>query len=175
MFGLSDESQYQAIVHYRNNILKGMDAFADSNTETNFRDFLAYCREVFPLLLEDIKKIAQKEPVIVEGAHLLPELVAGKAFPEHAVFLVSTKTQQRKLWLAEMNREIPGGHPGEIENFNKSNKKKAIEKKRVDLHQKIAVHIKKTARRLGLSILVTDCRVTEQSIDKAVYEKFFPS
>lgn len=48
-------------------------------------------REEFPFILSDLREISMREPVIAEGAALLPELLAAHSVPPHqAVWMVPT-------------------------------------------------------------------------------------
>jgi len=68
--------------------------------------FLAYAREQFELVLEDLGAYPGLPPIVAEGPQLLPELVG----PD-AVFLVPTAELQRELLL----RRQPGRRPQIVE------------------------------------------------------------
>jgi 2-phosphoglycerate kinase len=56
--------------------------------EKLFSDELAFYRERFPLILDDLKQLDADEPVILEGAALLPKLIRDHPVnPENAVFM----------------------------------------------------------------------------------------
>lgn len=56
---------------------------------------IAIYREEFPLLLADLAVAPTERPILLEGAALLPELVAPLATAEHAAWLVPTPTFQQ--------------------------------------------------------------------------------
>ena len=53
-------------------------------------EFLAYSREQFELVLEDLEAYPESPPVVVEGPQVLPDLAGA-----HSVFLVPTEEFQR--------------------------------------------------------------------------------
>jgi hypothetical protein len=73
-------------------------------------DFLAYAREQFALVVEDLSAFPVSPPIVAEGPQLLPEL-AGAA----AVFLVPTEEFQRRAFVGRnrhsnvVARDVPLG------------------------------------------------------------------
>jgi 2-phosphoglycerate kinase len=172
MFNLENEREFPAILGYRGMILRGIDDFAVRKTGVSLAAFMAYCREVFGLILKDLMALPENPPVMVEGAHLLPELVFQHAAKEKVVFLTSARKFQREIWLKEMHSEIPGGHPGEMESFQKSRKKRLIEKRHVDFHHAIASHIRKTALRCNLPVITVSGSTPETEVLTFIEEYF---
>ena len=65
--------------------------------EVQIREELAFYREEFPLILDDLRAYPDETPLIVEGTALLPELVAPLLVaPQQVVWLVPTATFQRE-------------------------------------------------------------------------------
>jgi hypothetical protein len=66
---------------------------------------LAIYREQFPMILADLLKLPTDEPILVEGAALLPELVVDvMAQPNQAFYLVPTsefqyRTYEKRPWI----------------------------------------------------------------------------
>jgi hypothetical protein len=172
MFQLEDESKYPSIAKYKNILLKGLDDFIKINSDDLLLDFLNYCYEIFPFLLNDIKILLKDNHVLVEGAHILPELIKDYSSANTRIFLISTKEQQRKIWLKEMSSQIPGGHPEEIDNFNKSKNKKQIEEKRVEFHNHIAMHIKKQCQINNYKHLDIDDNVKRENVESDIVNHF---
>jgi hypothetical protein len=166
MFDIANKEQYPHIIRYRDLLKEGMDAFFQRPEEELFGSFLNYCREVFPLLFRDVQSHARKQPVLVEGAHVLPELVPRNH--ENSIFLVSTKQQQTRIWQQEMEGTIPGGHPGERENYHRAENKQQIEEQRTSFHDNIARYIKKTAQEKNLKVVVVDEKVSEAAVKAAI-------
>ena len=167
MFGLENAEHYPAITRYRDLLCGGMEAFYE-HTLNELRDcFLAYSREVFPLLREDIRLISGTQAVIVEGAHVLPELLP---VGEHhnALFLVSSLEQQARIWEMEMTGKIPGGHPGEIENYQKSPNKDRIKEWRTGFHQTLASYIEETALQLSCPLIRVDTGTAQDPVISAI-------
>jgi 2-phosphoglycerate kinase len=79
--------------------------------EVQIREELAFYREDFPLIVEDLLSLPVTTPLIVEGTALLPELIAPLlAAPHQAVWLVPTATFQRdhyarRSWIEEILRQ----------------------------------------------------------------------
>jgi 2-phosphoglycerate kinase len=172
MFNLSNEHDFPAIVNYRNMILQGIDQFARRKTSLSISAFMLYCREVFGLVLRDLQALPENPPVIVEGAHLLPELVFPYAGNGQAVFLTGTRKFQRNIWLKEMRSEIPGGHRSEIENFRNSPNQKLIEKKHTDFHHAIASYIRKTALTSNFPVITVNGRTPENEVLSTIVNYF---
>ncbi len=164
MFGLKNEASFPAISRYKGMIMEGMDAFAQREAGVSYRAFLEYCAEVFPLLCADIGGMPKDRPVVVEGAHALPELVRPYAAPGKAVFLVGAPDFMKSIWLKEMAGEIPGGNPYEIENYRKSNKKDLIGEKHAQLHHAIALRIREKAARFSFPVIVCDGGLGEEEL-----------
>jgi hypothetical protein len=164
MFGLPDDAAFPAISRYKGMILEGIDAFARRDAGVSFRAFLDYCVEVFPLLCDDVRGLAEQGPTIVEGAHVLPELVYSRAAPGKAVFLVGAGDFRNKIWLSEMAGEIPGGNPYEMESYRSSANKGLIEKRHAQLHDAIAHHVKHAAARYDLRVLECDGGMAEEEL-----------
>ncbi len=172
MFGLENEAAFPAVVRYKNMILEGIDAFAERDAGVSYRAFLEYCAEVFPLLWADIGGMPKDRPVVVEGAHLLPELVRPHAAPGKAVFLIGAPDFMKRIWLKEMAGEIPGGNQHEIGNYRKSNKKDLIGKKHAALHQAIALHIRETAMQYAFPVIVCDGGMEEEELAEKIAAGF---
>jgi hypothetical protein len=164
MFGLPNDAAFPAISRYKGMIMEGIDAFAQRDAGVSCRAFLDYCAEVFPLVCDDVRGLTEQGPTIVEGAHLLPELVRLRAVPGKAVFLFTPGDFREKLWLSEMAGEIPGGNPYEIENYRNSKNKGLIQEKHAQLHDAIAHHLKHAAARYDLPVLECDGGMTEEKL-----------
>lgn len=100
---------YQCDEAYQDHLKRGaklgwpiMQQFAGWSTQQIFlrpvaemvRDVLEFYRQEWPLIVEDIASLEHPKGLIVEGAALLPELVA-QIKPEHAVWVVPTESFQR--------------------------------------------------------------------------------
>jgi uridine kinase len=170
MFAIGDEKKYPHIVHYRDLLLGGMDAFFRRSESELLESFLYYCREVFPLLLNDVKSLAQLRPVLVEGAHILLEFIAENGV--NSIFLVNTREQQKRIWRLEMEGKIPGGHPGEIENYRRATDKKQIEQWRTSFHHSLAQYIERTAKENALKVIIIDERVEAAAVESMIIEQF---
>jgi hypothetical protein len=56
------------------------------------------CRERFPLVLSDVMGLRDDTPVLVDGPHALPELVAPLIpSPEHVLYVVASREMQERL------------------------------------------------------------------------------
>lgn len=67
--------------------------------DAQIREELAFYREEFPLVLEDLRGFPTTSPVIAEGTALLPELVAPHlAEPHRALWLVPSAAFQREQY-----------------------------------------------------------------------------
>ena len=165
MFDNDKIDSFHAIQKYRDMIMAGIDAFATTDATISYYAFIEYCAEAFQLLIVDIKERSKNNAIIVEGAHILPELIRSYSNPGNSIFLISSKEQQRSIWKKEMNMEIPGGHPGEIESFNNAKDKKAVEETRIEFHNKIAQHIQKSAKINNAQYIYVD---NDKKIDELV-------
>jgi len=145
MFDNNEIDAFKAIKKYRDMIMAGIDAFATTDALVSYNAFIEYCTEAFQLLKVDIEEKSKNQALIVEGAHILPELIKNHSNAENCIFLISSKEQQRSIWKKEMNMEIPGGHPGEIESFKTATNKKLVEETRIEFHDKIAKHIQNSS------------------------------
>jgi hypothetical protein len=172
MFALENEAAFPAISRYKGMIMEGIEAFAQREADVSYRAFLEYCAEVFPLLCADIGGMPKDRQVVVEGAHLLPELVRPHAAPGKAVFLIGAPDFMKRIRLREMAGEIPGGNPHEIENYRKSNKKDLIGEKHARLHQAIAFHIKETAVQYAFPVIVCDGGLGEEELAEKITRYF---
>jgi len=166
MFDNEKIDSFKAIKKYRDMILAGIDTFATTDAAISYVAFIEYCAEAFQLLKVDIEERSKNHALIVEGAHILPELIKGYSNTENCIFLISSRNQQRSIWKKEMTREIPGGHPGEIESFNNAKNKQLVEETRIAFHDKIADHIRNSS-----SITDTQCIYVDN--DKKVDELVF--
>jgi len=172
MFGLKDINNYPAIEKYKNQLCEGVDSFIHRDNTLTYKSFIDYCHEVFPFIMTDIIELSKHNDVIVEGAHVLPELLNQTNKNEKSIFLISTESQQRTIWLKEMNREIAGGNSNEIEDYQKAHDKKAFENTRIGLHQKIAEHIKKEAIKNGQAYVIVNNDPSKEKISEIVMEHF---
>jgi adenylate kinase family enzyme len=74
-------------------------------------DVLAFNRERFPMILEDVRKLEADLPLVVEGAALLPELANQISIrPRNAVYLIPTKEFQianyaQRTWIKAILKE----------------------------------------------------------------------
>ncbi|MBE2224205.1 MAG: hypothetical protein IAF02_21885 [Anaerolineae bacterium] len=59
---------------------------------------LAIYREQFPMILADLLKLPSNRPLLVEGAALLPELVANVTQPNQAFYVVPTPEFQWRMY-----------------------------------------------------------------------------
>lgn len=71
---------------------------------------IAIYREEFPLLLADLAAAPTDRPILLEGAALLPELVAPRAAVGHAAWLVPTAAFQQyhyaqRPWIRDVLKE----------------------------------------------------------------------
>jgi 2-phosphoglycerate kinase len=79
--------------------------------DTQIGEELAFYREEFPLILEDLRDLPAETPVIVEGTALLPELVAPLlTAPQQALWLVPSAAFQRehyarRPWIHDILRQ----------------------------------------------------------------------
>ncbi|MEV8437319.1 hypothetical protein AB0425_08100 [Actinosynnema sp. NPDC051121] len=109
-------------------------------------DVLAGYREQFPLIVRDVRAISG--PVVVEGAALLPELVAGAGVPAaRAVWLVPTpefqvRHYERRTWARELLRDVPDPDRA----FRRWMRRDA----------RFAVVVAEQARALGYRVIVVD-------------------
>ncbi len=172
MFGIKEEEKYLAIVKYRNGLMEGMDAFARKQTANVFSDFLKYCYEVFPLIYNEINNLPNEKPILVEGAHILPDLTYKMTDIKKTIYLVSTKSQQERIWLMEMKSEIPGGHPAEVENYSKSENKETILKARIELHERIALHINEKAIENNQKVIIVNEQTTKNYVQSEIIKYF---
>ena len=156
MFALEDISKYPAIEKYKNQICAGVENFIHRDTDISYKAFIDYCHEVFPLLVKDIEELSKKQSVIVEGAHILPELISALNQKSNCIFLISSEEQQRDIWLKEMHKEISGGNEHEINDYEQTENKKLFEKTRIDLHQKIAEHIQREAEKSNMKTIIVN-------------------
>lgn len=156
MFGLENIHEFPAINFYKNQICEGVENFVKRDSAAAYRSFVDYCHEVFPLLSADIEEARTRNSVVIEGAHILPELLESGLCKENAIFLIAAEAQQRKIWLREMNGEIPGGNEYEIRDYREIKDKEAFENARIGLHVKIAGHIRREAGKLDMHYVVSD-------------------
>jgi len=172
MFGLDNIQEYPAIEKYKNQICEGVNSFIERDTNISYRSFVEYCHEVFPFLLSDVIELSKGNSVIVEGAHILPELLANNGINERAIFLISTEDQQRAIWRKEMNKEILGGNEHEINDYQQTANKKAFEDARIGLHQKIADHIRTEAIKYGKEYMLVTQDTSVTKVRDAVVSYF---
>ena len=172
MFGLESIENYPAINNYKKQICEGVDKFINRDTFITYSSFVDYCYEVFPFLLKDINDLSQSNNVIVEGAHLLPELLNNAPNTNNIVFLISTEEQQRNIWLKEMHNEIQGGNENEINDYQNTPFKKQFEDTRIKLHVKIAEHIEKKAIESNLNYIVVDKDSSTDKIFNSIIKLF---
>ena len=155
MFALEDISKYPAIEKYKNQFAPVLKT-SQRDTDISYKAFIDYCHEVFPLLVKDIEELSKKQSVIVEGAHILPELISALNQKSNCIFLISSEEQQRDIWLKEMHREISGGNEHEIRDYEQTDNKKLFEKARIGLHQKIAEHIQREAVKNSMKTIMVN-------------------
>jgi len=166
MFGNPKIDSFKALKKYRDMIMAGIDTFATTDVTISYNAFMEYCAEAFQLLLIDIEEKSKDHALIVEGAHILPELIKDYLNTEKCIFLISSMEQQRSIWKKEMNMEIPGGHPGEIESLKTATNKKLVEETRIEFHDKIAQHIQKSS-------IINDTQYIYVDNDKTIGELVF--
>ena len=169
MFGLPNIREYPAIENYRNQLCEGVESFIRRETDSSYQSFINYCYEVFPFLRRDILELSQQNTVIVEGAHILPELLSND---EKSIFLISAEEHQRTIWLKEMNQEIAGGNEYEINDYKKIIDKKAFENARIGLHQKIANHIREESIKAKKEYRVINGTMTICEVQGMIEEYF---
>lgn len=172
MFELADTHDRPSTEKYRRQLCAGVDAFIRADTDTLYRAFIDFCHEVYPFLMKDIGELSKKGGVIVEGTHILPELLHDESKKNQYIFLISTEDQQRRLWLMEMSKEAAGGNEYEINDYMRTDDKRAFENARVGLHQRIAEHIKNEAIRNDMDYAIVD-RDTPLSRVQATVERHF--
>ncbi len=172
MFGLENIRNYPAIEKYKNQLCEGVDSFVQRDISITYRAFIDYCHEVFQFIKNDIAKLSKHNSLVIEGAHVLPELLLKRNENEKCIFLISTETQQRTLWLKEMNGEIAGGNENELTDYQKTTNKKAFENTRIGLHQKIAEHIQMEAIKNDLAYLIIDNDSSKENILETVMKHF---
>jgi hypothetical protein len=73
------------------------EIWVDTTPETLADWFEEMSRERFRLVLEDLARVDDDAPVLVEGPQLLPGLVAPLASPEHVVYVVARPELQQRL------------------------------------------------------------------------------
>lgn len=168
MFGLEDIESYPDIKRYKDLLMEGMDGFMEYPLSDLLDAFTHYCREVFPFILKDISEISDKEKLIVEGAHLFPEIINEFVFLEQCIFLLSSKEQQRSIWKKEMTGEIEGGHPGEIQNYVQSANKEKIEDFRIHFHDSIREYIHASALTGKMKCILVEPGFTQETVKAEV-------
>lgn len=171
MFEIQNIESYPSILKYRNIICSGMDNMVNMDCNKQAIDFYNYCKEVFQFLLNDIIRLSKDKSVLVEGAHLFPSLIKQYSNNSNNIFLVSNKEHQKNIWLNEMSSEIPGGHPGEIENYQKSKYKKEIEEKRINFHDKIGKIIIDQCILENMKYIMVDGKLPQIEIENKVIEE----
>ena len=169
MFDIND-AQYPDIAAYRNLLLGGMEEFYRHSERDLVARFLCYCREVFPLICKDVEELSKRQPVVAEGAHILPELTPDSSCG--SVFLTSTKRMQARIWRMEMQSQIPGGHSAEIDAYNKAPNKQLVERRRTSFHNAIASHIRRIARRDARRHIIVDFSTDSDAVESAVVSHF---
>jgi len=172
MFGLENIQNYPAIEKYKNLLCEGVDSFIHRDIGVTYNAFIDYCHEVFPFLQNDIAELSKHNTVIIEGAHVLPELLFNYYDKEQCLFLISSEAHQRTLWLKEMNREIDGGNEHEIHDYQTILNKKDFEITRIGLHQKIAEHIQKEAMKNGLMYIAVNNDTSKEKLLQTIQEYF---
>jgi len=114
------------------------DAMAD--------EFLAYSRDRFRMILDDLRALPSAPAIVVEGPQLLPELVAPLlARPDAAVWLVPTARLQRGLLDAR-----PSAGPGHTSDADR------VKEKMTRRNELIAERIRESAVEHGLAVVDID-------------------
>lgn len=67
---------------------------------------------------------------------------------------------------------IPGGHPGEIENYQKLANKKEIEENRITFHNKIAEYIQNLCILKNMKYLIIDDSYNQKQIESNIVKHF---
>jgi hypothetical protein len=130
----------------------------DQPIDVQVEDVFRLYREEFPLIVRDLAAI--RGGVVVEGAALLPELLAAHRIPpEHAVWLVPTEDFQR--WHYERRgwaHDFLAGRPELEDLFDRWMRR--------DAH--FAVLVAQQARELGYQVIVVDGSAAAKKIAATV-------
>lgn len=172
MFGFDNIHQYPAIEKYKDMLCEGVIDFINRDTSISYQAYLDYCHEVFPLIRNDIIQLSRRNNVIVEGAHILPELQVELCNSDKSVYLISSEEQQRNIWLKEMNKEIVGGNEHEINDYRQIEDKESFVNSRIGLHQEIAGHIKREAIKNKLNYIIVNNDISIFELQKLIESLF---
>lgn len=114
--------------------------------EVQVRDVVALCQEQWPFIVADLRAVPR--PVVVEGAALLPEVLAGLAVPaDRAVWMVPTEDFQREHYAQRSwALELVAGTGDAAGNFERWMQR--------DAH--FAARMAARARKVGYPVVVTD-------------------
>jgi hypothetical protein len=105
-------------------------------------EFLAYARERFQMIVDDLRALPREPAIVAEGPHLLPELVAPLvASPQAAVWLVPTPHLQRGLHGAR-----PSAVPGHTSDAD------LVQEKVARRNELLAEAIRRSALETGLAV-----------------------
>ena len=130
------------------------DRWVHSSVDKLVEDTLDLCRELFEIIVEDVRAAAAD--VVVEGFQLLPELVSGVgSSARHALFLVATP---------EFRRATHFSRPHAWTTPLRTSDPERAQRNRLERDDRVGEHILNAAEEQNLKVIVVDGSRNEDDI-----------